>query len=76
MKLFTKKSIRPSQFVLIGDQLLIVFGLLSALFASYRLVSLDVFPMHTIIYRVLVHMGLAIISWVGFKIYKKVLGNR
>ena len=73
MKLFTKKSIRPSQFVLIGDQLLIVFGLLSALFASYRLVSLDVFPMHTIIYRVLVHMGLAIISWVGFKIYKKVI---
>jgi FlaA1/EpsC-like NDP-sugar epimerase len=59
--------------VLIGDQLLIVFGLLSALFASYRLVSLDVFPMHTIIYRVLVHMGLAIISWVGFKIYKKVI---
>jgi len=73
MKLFTKKSIRPSQFVLIGDQLLIMFGLLSALFASYRLVSLDVFPMHTIIYRVSVHLGLAIISWVGFKIYKKVI---
>ena len=31
MKLFTKKSIRPSQFVLIGDQLLIVFGLHSSI---------------------------------------------
>lgn len=73
MKFFTRNSIRPSQFVLIGDQLLIMFGLLSALFANYRLLSINVFPLHTIAYRVAIHVGLAIVAWTVFKIYKKVI---
>ena len=73
MKFFNKNSIRPSQFVLIGDQVLIMFGLLSALFANYRLLSINVFPLHTIVYRVAVHVGIAIVAWTVFKIYKKVI---
>ena len=73
MKLLNKKSIRPSQFVLMGDQLLITFGLLSALFASYRLLSVIIFPLHTIFYRVSIHVGLAVIAWIFFGVYKKVI---
>ncbi len=73
MKFFNRNSIRPSQFVLIGDQVLIMFGLLSALLANFRLLSIDVFPVHTIVYRVAIHVGLAIIAWTVFKIYKKVI---
>lgn len=73
MKLLKKKSIRPSQFVLLGDQLLITFGLLSALFANYRLLSITVFPIHTIFYRVAIHVGLAVSAWIIFGVYKKVI---
>lgn len=73
MKLLNKKSIRPSQFVLLGDQLLITFGLLSALFANYRLLSITVFPLHTIFYRVALHVGLACSAWIAFGVYKKVI---
>ena len=73
MKLLNKKSIRPSQFVLLGDQLLITFGLLSALFANYRLLSITIFPIHTIFYRVAIHVGLAVSAWIIFGVYKKVI---
>jgi len=73
MNLLNKKSIRPSQFVLLGDQLLITFGLLSALFANYRLLSVTIFPIHTIFYRVAIHVALAISAWIIFGVYKKVI---
>jgi FlaA1/EpsC-like NDP-sugar epimerase len=56
-----------------GDQLLITFGLLSALFANYRLLSITVFPIHTILYRLAIHAVLAVSAWVIFRVYKKVI---
>ena len=72
-KIFSRKSIRPSQFVLIGDQVLIMFGLLSSLFVCYRLLSIKEFSIHTIVYRVIIHISIAIIAWVVFGIYRKVI---
>ena len=73
MKVLKNKSLRPSQFVLTGDQLLIIFGLLSALFANYRLLSITVFPLHTIFYRITVHLFLAVAAWIIFGINHKVI---
>jgi FlaA1/EpsC-like NDP-sugar epimerase len=73
MKSSRKNLIRPSQFVLIGDQILILFGLLSALFATYRILSITVFPVETIIYRSIIHLALGIAAWVIFGINKKVI---
>lgn len=73
MNMLKKKSIRPSQLVLVGDQLLITFGLLSALFANYRLLSITVFPLHTIFYRVSLHLLLAVAAWITFGVYRKVI---
>ncbi len=73
MKILDKKSIRPSQFVLIGDQVLVMLGLLSALLANYRLLSINVFPVHTIVYRLFIHVSLAVFAWVTFGVYKKVI---
>ncbi len=73
MKFFKRNSLRPSQFVLVGDQLLITFGLLSALLVNYRLLSVREFPLQTIFYRVLLHVALGVIAWSVFKIYKKVI---
>jgi FlaA1/EpsC-like NDP-sugar epimerase len=68
-----KSLIRPSQFVLIGDQVLILFGLLSALFATYRILSITDFPIHTIFYRSLIHVVAGIFGWIAFGINKKVI---
>ncbi|MEO8414740.1 MAG: nucleoside-diphosphate sugar epimerase/dehydratase [Ginsengibacter sp.] len=73
MKIFNRNSLRPSQFVLIGDQLLIIFGLLSAFFVNYRLFSIREFPIETIFYRISFHVCLGIIAWSVFKVYKKVI---
>ena len=73
MKFFTRNSLRPSQFVLVGDQLLITFGLFSALLVNYRLLSIKEFPLETIFLRVLIHVTLGVIAWSAFKIYKKVI---
>ncbi len=73
MKYKNKALIRPSQFVLIGDQVLILFGLLSALFATYRILSITDFPIHTILYRSLIHVSAGIIGWIVFGINKKVI---
>ncbi len=73
MKLRQKIAIRPSQVVLIGDQILIALGLLSALLSYYRLLSITIFPIHTIIYRVFIHVCLGIIAWFLFGINKKVI---
>ena len=68
-----KIFIKPSQLVLIGDQLMIAFGLLSSLFCYFRLLSINVFPVHTIIYRLSVHLAFGIIFWFVFRINKKVI---
>ncbi len=73
MRLFKRYSIRPSQLVLIGDQILIMFGLISALLVNYRLLSIREFPLQTIFYRILIHVSLGILAWSIFKIYKKVI---
>src|SRR6186997_3437221 len=73
MRFVKKMPIRPSELVLIGDQLLIVFGLMTALFANYRILSISVFPIHSITIRLSIHLGLAILAWGIFKIYKKVI---
>ena len=73
MKPTKKIAIRPSQFVLIGDQILIAVGLLSALFSYYRLLSITTFPVHTIIYRVSIHVSFGIVAWFLFSINKKVI---
>lgn len=73
MKYLNRKTIRPSQFVLIGDQVLIAFGLLSSLFVYYRLLSITEFPIHTIFYRLALHLSFGIVAWIGFGIYKKVI---
>jgi FlaA1/EpsC-like NDP-sugar epimerase len=73
MKTIKNRMIRPSQFVLIGDQLLMLLGLLSALLANYRLLSIDVFPLHTIFYRSLIHLILGIVAWIMFSVYRKVI---
>jgi FlaA1/EpsC-like NDP-sugar epimerase len=73
MRLTKIKYLRPSQFVLIGDQLLVVFGLLSTLFVYYRLLAIHVFPLKTILYNSIIHVVLAIGGWIVFKINKKVI---
>ncbi len=73
MKFNKKNFLRPSELVLIGDQILILFGLLTSVFVNYRLFSIAEIPLHTIMYRVLIHLGIAVSAWYGFKIYKKVI---
>ena len=73
MKILNRKFLRPSRLVLIGDQFLILFGFLSALFVNYRLASHTPFPVHAIIYVSTMQLALGIISWVVFGIYKKVI---
>ncbi len=73
MRFLKKSPIRPSELVLIGDQVMILFGLITALFANYRILSIKIFPVTTIFYRLLIHLCLAITAWAIFKIYKKVI---
>ena len=68
-----KNIIRPSQLVLIGDQLLVMLGLLSAILANYRILSINEFPIHTIVYRLVIHLAFGVFAWVSFGIYKKVI---
>ena len=73
MKFNKKHSLKPSEFVLLGDQLLIFIGLLTAVFVDYRVVSIEELPLRTILYRMLFHTIYAIIAWTVFKVYKKVI---
>jgi len=68
-----KNIIRPSQLVLIGDQLLVMLGLLSAVLANYRILAINEFPIHTIVYRLFFHIAFGVFAWVIFGIYKKVI---
>ena len=68
-----KIFIRPSQLVLIGDQLMIGLGFMSALFYYFRLLSITVFPIHTIFYRLTLHIIIGVLFWFAFSINKKVI---
>lgn len=73
MKFDKKQSLRPSELVLIGDQMLIFFGLASAIFVNYRLLSIIELPLKTILYRAIIHIAFGIIAWTIFRVYKKVI---
>jgi FlaA1/EpsC-like NDP-sugar epimerase len=73
LKLIKKRSIRPSQLVLVGDQLLIALGLISALFFFYRIINIKPLPDHTIMTALGIHICLGIGSWVVFGVYRKVI---
>ncbi|HRN92717.1 MAG TPA: nucleoside-diphosphate sugar epimerase/dehydratase [Ferruginibacter sp.] len=73
MKFYGKKSFRPSDLVLVGDQILILLGLASALFAHYRILNIAEFPFETTLYFGLIHVGLGILAWITFGVYKKVI---
>lgn len=66
-------NVRPSQIVLFSDQFLIAFGLITALFAQYRILSYNLFPLKTILIRVAIHVSIGIIAWIVFKMYKRVI---
>lgn len=70
---FKHLAFRPADLVLVGDQVLILLGLISALLAHYRLMNIYVFPLRTIIYHAAIQVTLGIIAWATFKIYKKVI---
>lgn len=73
MKIFTKDSVRPSKLVLVGDQVLFALGLATALLAYYRLLAIKHFPVESIVYRTLIHIGIAVLAWAAFRVYKKVI---
>ncbi len=66
-------NFRPSDLVLVGDQVLILLGLISALFAHYRILNISVFPFRTVLYHCLIHLTVGIFAWAIFKVYKKVI---
>ena len=71
MKLLRKDTLKPSQMVLIRGPGTLCLGLATALLAYYRLLAIKIFPVNTIIYRVLIHIGIAVLAWATFRIYKK-----
>jgi len=73
LKFIKKRAIRPSQLVLVGDQLLMALGLISALFFFYRVISIKPLPDHTIFNALSVHIGLGVSSWIIFGVYRKVI---
>ncbi len=73
MKFFKKIFIRPSQLVLIGDQVLMLFGFLSSMIIYYRLLSINHIPVFSVMYNSLLHLIFAIYAWVIFNINKKVI---
>jgi FlaA1/EpsC-like NDP-sugar epimerase len=73
MKILNRKYLRPSRLVLIGDQFLILFGFLTALFVNYRLTSNSPFPLQAIVYVSAIQLSLGIVAWTVFGIYKKVI---
>lgn len=66
-------NFRPSDLVLVGDQLLILLGLITSLFAHYRILNISEFPLKTVLYHSLIHLTIAIFAWATFKVYKKVI---
>ncbi|HRN80345.1 MAG TPA: nucleoside-diphosphate sugar epimerase/dehydratase [Ferruginibacter sp.] len=73
MKFYGKKSFRPSDLVLVGDQILILLGLASALFAHYRILNIAEFPFETTLYFGVIHVALGVLAWITFGVYKKVI---
>jgi len=73
MRFHNKIPVRPAQFVLLADQLIIILGFLTALLAHYRLIQISEIPVHTFFYRGLIHIFFGIIAWAAFGINKKVI---
>lgn len=73
MRFVSKIPLRPSQLVLIGDQLMLVLGLTAALLANYRILDIEAVPLKNIILRVALHLCCGIAAWIFFKVYKKVI---
>lgn len=73
MKFYGRKSFRPSDLVLVGDQVLIWLGLSSALFANYRILRIEEFPFETTLYYSVIHLCYGILAWIIFGVYKKVI---
>ncbi len=72
-KFLLKNKLRPARLVLMSDQFLIVFGLLTAIFAQYRILSINLFPLTTICIRTAIHAALGITAWIIFKVYRRVI---
>ncbi|HAN65880.1 MAG TPA: hypothetical protein DCQ34_06255 [Chitinophagaceae bacterium] len=72
-KLLNRDRVRPSQMVLIGDQVLFALGLATAFLAYYRLLAIKVFPTTTILLQLGIHIGIAVLAWTVFRVYKKVI---
>lgn len=73
MRFVRKIPLRPSQLVLIGDQLLLVLGIVTSLLANYRVLSIEAIPLHNIFFATLIHLSVGIAAWIFFRIYKKVI---
>ncbi len=73
MKFFKKIFIRPSQLVLIGDQVLIILGFLSSMIIYYRMLSINDIPVFSVVYNSLLQLIFGIYAWVIFNINKKVI---
>lgn len=73
-KLLSRNSLRPSQFVLIGDQFLFVLGLATAILFYYRLDGYHQLPNnYYLFYYFQLQISLGIIAWLVFGINKKVI---
>jgi FlaA1/EpsC-like NDP-sugar epimerase len=73
-KLLNRNSLRPSQFVLIGDQILFVLGLATSILFYYRFVGYHQLPSNYFLFDYfLLQISLGIAAWLIFGINKKVI---
>jgi len=63
----------PARIVLLGDLILIVAGLLSAIVLGYRIFDIERIPVITTLIRVCLHAGFAMFLWFGFRIQRRVI---
>jgi len=73
MKINTQLKLTPARIVLFGDLLLIVAGLLTAIVLGYRIFDIERIPVVTTLIRVVIHAGLAMFLWFGFRIQRRVI---
>lgn len=73
MRLFKKQQVKPYEFVLMGDQLLILLGFFTALLAHYRILNITVFPFKTILFRYVLQAAIAVSVWFLFRINKRLI---
>ena len=73
MKQSKPLRLTPARIVLFGDLILIVAGLLTAIVLGYRIFDIESIPVFTTFVRVLIHAGLAMFLWFGFRIQRRVI---